>query len=311
MPISITPQLILAAAKKRGWSTKILSEEYSLYRIDVSPEEHYYVQNITTSKSTALNEYISQRKDLFGDLVSALGIRTPETIVLNDDRQQAKEFLKKHSRIVVKPTDQAHGKGITLDVTTDAELEEAVIYATAFGSKYLLQRQIEGDDYRLLYIDGVLAAAAIRKPAFVIGDGNHTIEQLIRIENNSDRRGAGYQDLFTHIDTIGSERYLGKLLQTIPPEGEETRVIGVANIGRGGVAIDVTETIDQELVTIGKKVVDHFGIGLCGVDFLVTANGEAYLIEINTAPSLGLHEAPFIGKSRGTPDKFLDWLVKK
>jgi len=311
MALSITPKLIIAAAKKRGWNVTIISETYSLYRIDVLGGDFYYVKNIICHKSSTVNDIIAKKKDLFHDLLDTIDVPTPDTMLYKGDLQVAHAFLKKHTSIVVKPTDQAHGKGITIDLTTPRHLEEALDYAAGFGKKFLLQQQVTGDDYRLLFIGGEFVAAAIRKPAYVVGDGTHTVGELIGIENDSDRRGDGYQEKLTSIDAAGAERYMGAKLDDVPAKNEEVRVIGMANIGRGGVCLDVTDTVNPELVRIAQKVVDHFQIGLCGIDFIVSESGKPYVIEINTRPSLGLHEAPFSGKPRQTQEKFLDWLVKK
>lgn len=308
MALSITPQLIIAAADKRGWLTEVIDDNYNFYRITTETGQAYYIQNITSIKSDGVNKYITDRKDLFSELMKQLEVTTPATLI-NGSPQAMQHFLAVHERIVVKPTNEAHGKGITLDITTPEKLEEALRYAATYGTKTLLQQQITGDDHRLLFIGGELAAAAIRKPAYVVGDGKHTVEQLIALENESERRQDGYQSLLTTIDVASSKRYLGDALQAVPIIDEEVRVVGVANIGRGGVAIDVTDTISKDLVKTAKTVIDHFDMGLCGIDFMVTGTGEAYLIEINAGPSLGLHEFPFSGQARGTQDKFLDWLV--
>jgi cyanophycin synthetase len=310
MSLSITPKLIIAAAEKRGWKVTILAEKSTFYRIDLPSGAYYYLKNISSVESSVVNDFIAKKKDVFYSLLQTLGLPTPDTMLYTGDTQAAHQFLAKHpGGVVVKPTDQAHGKGITTSITTPQALEEALQYAAGFGKKALIQQQIEGDDYRLLMIGGKLAAAAIRKPAYVVGDGTHTVEALIDAENASARRGDGYQELLTTIDTTSAERYMGRKLQDIPAAGQEVRVIDMANIGRGGVSIDVTDTVSPELVQLAEKVVNHFQLGVCGVDFLVTSSGEPYLIEINTRPSLGLHEFPFAGTARHTPEKFLDWLT--
>ncbi len=311
MSLSISPRLIIEAAQKRGWHVRIVDEARSLYRIDVSDSKYYYVRNISSIKSGMVNTVIADNKDLFFEVMTSLAVPLPATLTYTGDTAQAEEFLLQHGSIVVKPTNLAHGKGITTGITSTAQLQGALSYAATFSKKSLLQQHIEGDDYRLLMIDGELAAAAIRKPAFVIGDGRHTVSELIKLENDSDRRTNGYQVTLTTIDVATAARYLGGKMHAIPGAGVETRVIDVANIGRGGVAIDVTDTVNPQLVSYAKIIIDHLHIGLCGVDFIVTPSGEMYLIEINVGPSLGLHEYPYQGTPRHTPDKFLDWLSKE
>ena len=52
----------------------------------------------------------------------------------------------------------------------------------------MIQEQVQGENYRLLVIDGKLEIATKRIPAFVIGDEQKNIKQLIEETNNDPRR---------------------------------------------------------------------------------------------------------------------------
>lgn len=298
------------AAEKRGWQTLVINERHSFYRLDLPDGRHFFVRNITTNKTGMTNSIIAARKDLFHQLAQSINLPLPDTLILDELNDGAFSFLKKHEMIVVKPTDQAHGSGVTVDIREKAELIAAVEHARTYSKRVILQQQISGDDYRLLFIDKRLAAAAIREPAFVVGDGVHCLEQLIQIENSSPRRSQGYEGTLTVINEADALTYLKDKIHTIPAEGERVRVMGTANIGRGGISVDVTDTIDSRLVDIGQQIVDYFDIGLCGIDIIYKKGEAPYIIEINTGPSLALHEHPYEGSSRNTPNAFLDWLEK-
>lgn len=309
MALSITPKLIIKAAKKRGWRVAIIDEEYSFYRLELPDGRHYFVRNITTNKTGLANSIICERKDLFYKILAPINVPMPDTYVLENAEDDGMEFMRRHKSIVVKPTDQAHGNGITVDVRQGPELKAAIQLARTYSQRVVLQQQVGGDDYRLLFIDKKFVAAAIREPAFVIGDGKNSLKRLIEIENTNGRRAPGYQSGLTHIDAAYAEIYLKDLVSSIPAEGEKTRVMGTANIGRGGVSMDVTHTIDDQLIAIGRRVVDFLGLGICGVDIMYETGKTPYLIEVNTGPSLGLHEYPYEGEPRQTPEAFLDWLA--
>ncbi|MDB5185036.1 MAG: family N-acetyltransferase [Candidatus Saccharibacteria bacterium] len=310
MSLSITSHLIIDAAQKRGWEVKIIHAEDAFYRIRQPSGETYYVRSNATRKMGSTNTYITKNKDVLYAIAAELGVRIPETVVATDDRDGAFNLLHKYPLLVVKPADQGHGDGITVGITNEAELTKALEYAERFSKRVLVQQHIAGDDYRVLCIDKKLAAAAIRKPAFVTGDGEHTLGQLIDIENQSARRASGYSNLLTSIELEQATRYLGDRIDEIAPAGEEVRVMGISNVGKGGVALDVTDELPAGMIEAALAVIEHLDIGLCGVDFMMGDDNQPYMIEMNLMPSFGLHEHPYRGRARQTPDKFLDWLIK-
>jgi len=308
MAITITSRLIMDAALQRGWIVEIIDENKALYSLELPNGSKYYVRNITSYKTGKVNGIIADNKEVFAAIARSLNIGMPEEqIFTNSDAAEA--FLQKYKKIVVKPTNQAHGTGITVNITTPEQLHFAIEHAQKFSETLLLQQHVDGDDYRVLMIDHQLAAAAIRKPAYVIGDGVHTARELIELENARPEREVSYMTKLVTINIEDAERYLSEKMEIIPPAHEEFRVMGMANIGKGGVSIDITDTLDSAILKTAKQITEHLRMGLCGVDFIVGPDGKTYLIEINLGPSLGLHEYPWHGKGRGTPDKFLDWLV--
>ncbi len=85
--------------------------------------------------------------------------------------------------VVVKPKDGNQGKGVTVNVTTREQLIAAYAAATEFGDDILLEKYIPGNDFRLLVIGGKLVAAARRDPLQVIGDGKHSVRELVEQVN--------------------------------------------------------------------------------------------------------------------------------
>lgn len=312
MTKSISTQIVEIAARRRGWQMEPIELEKAVYRITTDLGETYYLRGLKSHKTGIVGGYLANRKDLIQGIIEKYQLAHQPATFVTKDMSEAQEFLNRHKQIVVKPLDQAHGDGITVNVTDDQELMAAVKIAQSFGNEpVLIQQQVVGEDCRLLLIDGELAAAAVRKPAYVVGDGVQTIRQLVASENEDPRRGEGYEKGLTKIDIVSAENYLKEGMDSVPLKGQEVQVVGTANIGKGGESIDITDTVAPELVAEAQKIAQHFRLGLCGIDYIVQPNGKAYFIEINTAPSLGLHEFPAQGEPRGTGEIFLDWLTKK
>ena len=102
--------------------------------------------------------------------------------------------------VVVKPVDGNHGRGVSVNLSTDEDVAEAFEIAIDEGSGVMVESMILGDDHRLLVIDGKLVAAAHRVPGHVVGDGERTVAELVAIVNQDPRRGAGHENMLTRIE---------------------------------------------------------------------------------------------------------------
>ncbi|MDB5162598.1 MAG: cphA [Candidatus Saccharibacteria bacterium] len=309
MQVSITTRAIIEAAVKRGWTANLIDESLDFFEVITDKNETYYFHNLTSYRGSGVNGFITKYKNLLYDLVKKNNLASLAPTEIFTDYNQANEFLKTNKKVVVKPHDQSHGNGITVNVTTEQGLHDAVELAQTFGSTTILQKHVEGDDYRLLFIGGELAAAAIREPAFVVGDGEHTLTELIGIENTKGDRGQGYELTKTLINTDVAYAYLKESVAIVPGMGEKVQVVGTANIGQGGVSIDVTDTVSPNIAQEAKRLVEYLRLDVAGVDYIIDESGTGYLIEINTAPSFGLHEYPHYGDSRHVADTYLDWVT--
>jgi cyanophycin synthetase len=265
-----------------------------------------YMRAALTDTSSAIGLQIADDKLAAAEIATRLEVLTPATAVY-ESLDRAREFAKLHAPIVVKPLDSGHGNGISVGVD-ETGLAEAVRRAQAFSKTVVLQQQVTGRDVRLLYIGGKFVAATERQAASVIGDGVHTVEELIQLENSSPDRGQHYQKKYSVIPMEPAAQFLGDKLQATPANGEVVQVVGTANSGTGGTAKDITDAVPESLIAAGKKLVDELRLGVCGVDFIEAESG-AYFIELNAAPAFRIHQYPHEGTPRNVVSVFVDWLL--
>ena len=260
-----------------------------------------------TGRTIANNKYASAQ------VARRLDIPLPETLLYEDDAQ-ADAFLRRRQIIVVKPLDAAHGNGVTTSIQSVDQLQKAISSAREQSDTVLLQQQVSGTDLRVLIIGGALAAVAERVPAKVIGDGQSTIAELITKENDTNPlRGVNYEKPLNQIDVTAVVRYLGEEgMHRIPKEGESVQVVGTANIGTGGHAVNRTGEIPTQIVDQAVIFAKETGAFMCGVDFLYDqSTQEWYFIEANSSPSLGLHLWPTIGESIDVTTLYVDRLLEQ
>jgi len=314
--LRLSTQLIVDEANRRNWPVDIIDASQSFVRIHPHGTEPVLLKSVISHKSNALAAQIADFKNITAYLASENGIATPHTEEVVS-LPQAISFLNKHTKVVVKPLAAAHSNGVTIDITGGEQLRAALLHAQPYSKTTLIQQQVDGMDIRLLFIGKQFAAAAIRESASVTGDGRSTIRELIDAENRRPERGENYQTALNIIPASKVESFLGARVDQVPNPGEMVKVVGPANIGAGGVSTDITEEVDQTLVDLGRKVCEITGLAIGGVDFImpdprapVSQANPAYLIEVNSAPTLGLHERPHFGKSRAVSRLFLDWLTE-
>ena len=322
----ISTRLIKEEAEARGWHVEALDERFiSTLAITPPGDRTYYFDSAQPPFTSASAVIIADNKLATYLIAKKLGIPVADFVMHDPKNPAASEaFLREQvaagHEIVVKPIDTNHGDGITVGVKTAEEFAYAMEHATQVSRKILLQRRAHGVDCRVLVVNGRVLAAARRDPANVIGDGVHTVDELITLENNHPTlRGQGYEAVTakTKIDHEGARRYLGERIHEVPAKGERVEVVAVANISKGGEATDITDELHSSYAEAALNITKALDMYLCGVDFLATDPTKpltpetGILLEINATPGLRMHHYPSHGSPRQVARAILDGLSDK
>lgn len=222
--------------------------------------------------------------------------------------------------IVIKPLDGNHGRGISIDVKTQQEAEEAYDLASAASKtrSVIVERYYKGSDHRILVINGKVAAVAERIPAHVVGDGRSTVEELIEITNQDPNRGDGHANVLTKITidktALNVLEKQGYELTSILAQGEIAYLRATANLSTGGIAVDRTDEIHPENVWIAQRVAKLIGLDIAGIDVVTEdirkplKEVDGVIVEVNAAPGFRMHVAPSRGLPRNIAAPVIDML---
>lgn len=224
--------------------------------------------------------------------------------------------------VAVKPVIGHKGIGVTANVTSDQTLEfafEKAKDALEKGhSEIIIERSVTGIDYRLLCVGGQFVAAVERRPAYVIGDGESTIEALIKRENATEaRKDTPTSPLGKIITDDIMERYLNEQelsLESVPDIGETVYLRKVANLSSGGVSLDATGIIHLDNKILAQDIAQYFHLVCLGIDVIAKdisrswKEGDFGIIEINSAPGVSMHLNPAVGESVDVPSAILDYV---
>ncbi len=261
-------------------------------------------------------------KDMVGDFLDMCGFPTPKTINTFDVESAVLASAKIGFPCVVKPVAGHKGQGVTTGIENEQGIRDAfenilTIYEDndiQFDGA-LVQTQIYGTDHRLLSVDGKFAAALQRVPAFVEGDGEHTIEQLIEAENSKEIRLDNARSPLCKIkiddDLLNYLEIQGLNLSSVPEVGVSVTLRRVANISAGGVSYNVSDKIHPDNIQLVEDIASYFKVKCLGIDVLskdITKSwkeGNFGIIEINAGPGVFMHLAPAYGGSIDIPGKIL------
>lgn len=271
-----------------------------------------------TEQTSALATDLAADKYLTARLLGANGIPVPRHTIVREAGQAVLALRQLGGPVVVKPLSGNHGNGVTIDLKEEAEVERAYHIAREYDEAVLVEEYIPGRQYRLCVVNGKLAAAAERIPAYVIGDGRHTVAELAEMVNAHPDRGDGHAKALTKIIidavaiTVLAKQNLSP--QSVPALQQVVRIRDCANISAGGTAVDVTGIVHPDNIQLAERTARLVGLDVAGIDLVavdiaspVTA-GSGAVIEVNAAPGIRMHHFPSAGKARNVAGHIVEYL---
>ena len=310
---------LVEAAKKRDIPYIRLNDQ-SLVQFGYGKYQQR-IRATITGKTTSIAVDLSRDKEQTNTILSSLGLPVPKQRMVTTEEGAVRAAKILGFPLVVKPLDGNHGRGISINLKTIEEIKEAFVEANKVSRYVLLEQYITGFDHRMLVVDGKLIAVAKRVPGHVIGDGKHTIAELVEIVNQDPRRGIGHEKVLTKLELDYQARTLlraaGYDENTILKDGEVFYLRSTANLSTGGTAIDVTDIVHPDNRDMAERAIKAIGLDVGGVDFLIDDISQSYhdiggaICECNAAPGFRMHVAPSEGKPRDVAGAVIDMLIPR
>lgn len=269
-----------------------------------------------TSQTSAISEDIVQDKDLTRRLLNEVGMPVPQgrPVESADDAWAAANEIG--LPVVVKPRDGNQGRGVALNLYTREQVTAAYAAAKEEGDSVLVEQFAEGEDYRVLVIGRQLIAASRRQAAHVIGNGEHTISELIAEKNRDPRRAADHAAALSRIriDAVASAVLAeqGVTPDSIPEKGRMILIRRNANLSTGGTAVDCTGEVHPTICSAAVEAAQTVGLDICGIDMIAPditqplSPRNGVIIELNARPGLRMHLYPSEGEPRPVGKAVID-----
>ena len=276
------------------------------------------IEATITSNTSSIAVDIAGNKDQTKKILTAANIPVPGGHVISDVDKLEEAIESVGFPIVIKPLDGNQGKGATINISNFQAAINAFHRAKEISKKVIIEKYIDGKDFRALVINNKFVAAALRTPACITGDGIHTIYELIDIINSDPKRGVDHENVLTQIkidnetnDLLEQHNYT---LDTVLPLGKACYLKRTANLSTGGTAVDVTDEVHPANIVLFERVARTIGLDICGIDLIASGlstpledNGGA-ILEVNAAPGFRMHIAPSAGRPRNVAEPVIDML---
>ncbi|MCI5065788.1 N-acetylglutaminylglutamine synthetase [bacterium] len=295
--------IIVNEAKRRGIQVHVIDEELPLFELTFGGRSILCRESLS-DYTNAISYYICDDKRLSRKILRAAGLTVPAQ--RDAASQEANEaFLRLHERVVVKPLNGEQGRGISVDIQNPEALRSAIKRARSVCEEVLLEEYVHGEDLRMVVINYELVAAAIRKPAEIVGDGTLTIKTLIQKQSRKRAAATGGESTIPlDSETERCIEQAGYTMSSVLPVNERVQVRKTANLHTGGTIHDVTDRVHPKLREAAEVAAKALRIPVTGLDFIVPdIESETYcIIEANERPGLENH-AP-----QPTAERFVDML---
>jgi len=296
-------RLLTEEARRRGIGVEVIDAEGGFFRL-TSGGRSVLCRESLSELTSGVAVSICDDKAVTRRVVERAGVRVPDQIEYTS-RAQLGAFLEEHGAVVIKPARGEQGRGVAVGIEDLDEAMAAVERARAHCDRVLVEACVQGEDLRMVVIDFKVVAAALRRPARIVGDGQSTVRTLI--ERQSRRRAAatgGESKIPLDAETERCLSNAGLTLDDVPEKSAEIQVRRTANLHTGGTIHDVTDEVHPELVASAVRAARAINIPVTGIDFIVRSPRAAHyaFIEANERPGLANHEP------QPTAERFIDLL---
>jgi cyanophycin synthetase len=276
------------------------------------------IQATVTSRTSHIAVELAQDKEETNKILANCGLPVPRQELVRSADRAVRAAERLGYPVVTKPYDGNHGRGISIGLKNAEEVRAGFEAAAEHSNSVIVETYLQGEDHRLLVVNGERVAATRRTPGRVVGDGVHTVRELIDMVNQDPRRGVGHEKVMTRLELDAqAEMMLARQALTADspiPADQLVPLRSTANLSTGGTATDVTDIIHPDNRDMAVRAVTAIGLDVGGVDFLCPDITESYrtvgggICEVNAAPGFRMHVAPSEGTPRDAAGPVIDML---
>ena len=312
--MELSTQALLFDLIQKGIKTEILDENDQFLCLQHGEHIEYVKNGNMTSHDSYISPLIMENKVVTKKVLAKVGFNVPQSVEFTSLEQAVASYpLFEGRAVVIKPKSTNYGLGISIfqqGVHNCDDFAKAVEIAFREDKEIMVEDYLVGTEYRFFVLGEETLAVLLRVPANVVGDGVHTVAQLVATKNDHPLRGDGSRTPLKKI-ALGDIEQLqlkeqGLTVDSIPAKDQLVQLRANSNISTGGDSIDMTDEMHDSYKRLAVGITKAMGAAVCGVDLIIPnlkKPAEASLsswgvIEANFNPMMMMHIFPYAGKSR-------------
>lgn len=312
--MELSTQALLFDLIKKGIHTEILDENDQFLCLKHGDHIEYVKNGNMTSHDSYISPLIMENKVVTKKVLHKAGFNVPQSVEFTSlEKAVASYALFENRAVVIKPKSTNYGLGITIfqqGVQNRDDFAKAVEIAFREDKEVMVEDYLVGTEYRFFVLGDETLAVLLRVPANVIGDGVHTVAELVTMKNNHPLRGDGSRTPLKKI-ALGEIEQLqlkeqGLTVDSVPAKDQLVQLRANSNISTGGDSIDMTDEMHESYKQLAVGITKAMGAAVCGVDLIIPdlkkpaePNLASWgVIEANFNPMMMMHIFPYAGKSR-------------
>lgn len=313
---SIKKNVLFRAARERNLTVKELDK--NLWYVTDNDKETHYFKYIMPDTMSTVGQKITAYKHISLKLLQENSIPIPQSkSFTKNEQEKAWEYAKNFNTSVVKPYTGSGGKGVFIDIKNKEQFFKAV--KKQGKERFVVEKYIKGKDYRVLVIDDYFVAASIRIPAYIVGNGKETLQELIDKKNKIRSKNPYTATKLIKISSTRKEELakINLFMDSIIEKGKKINLQKVANVSAGGENEDVTNLVHPLFQKICTEIIKVFpnlfmgGIDIQAEDISQDPKAQEWaVIEVNANPDLQMHHFPVHGEKRDVSGVLIDSLFK-
>ncbi len=312
--MELSTQALMFDVIQKGIKMEILDENDQFLCLQFGDHIEYVKNGNMTSHDSYISPLIMENKVVTKKVLAKAGFNVPQSVEFTSLEQAVASFpLFENKAIVIKPKSTNFGLGISIfqqGLKDKNDFAKALEIAFREDKEVMVEDYLQGTEYRFFVLGDKTLAVLLRVPANVVGDGEHSVAELVAMKNSHPLRGDGSRTPLKKI-ALGEIEQLqlkeqGLTVDSIPTKGQKVQLRVNSNISTGGDSIDMTDEMHPSYKEIAVGITKAMGAAVCGVDLIIPdlkKPAEPHIqswgvIEANFNPMMMMHIFPHQGKSR-------------